>query len=93
MNPDEQAAAEREWRQEELRRQRAQAALDRWVESQRPMRKRNERFGASSIRSATGTGAARRGVGNGYLWPRARPLGSPPVCYFTVAVLGIPRLQ
>ena len=35
MDPDEQAAAEREWRTAELRRQRAQAILDAWVEGQR----------------------------------------------------------
>jgi hypothetical protein len=32
---DEQAAAEKQWRQQELRRQRAQAILDAWVESRR----------------------------------------------------------
>jgi hypothetical protein len=35
MDADEQAAAEKEWRQAELKRQRAQAVLDHLVEQQR----------------------------------------------------------
>jgi hypothetical protein len=35
MDSDDQAAAERQWRWEEQRRQRYQAVLDRWVADQR----------------------------------------------------------
>lgn len=44
MDADEQAAAEREWRQAELKRQRGQAVLDSWIESQRADAEEEARF-------------------------------------------------
>jgi hypothetical protein len=44
MGADEQAAAEREWRRQELERQRRQAMLDRWTEDRRAEAEEERRF-------------------------------------------------
>jgi hypothetical protein len=83
MDTDEQARWEEQWRKEELQRQRAQAALDRWVENQRADAAEERRlwreldpYNFWSLAWWQGAGRERRRITN--LWPVRKCAGRQP---------------